>query len=257
MLVIEMHLIRRKSFGLFITGGLVACVLLLTSGNTIPAPARLAISIKHLNGNAALQLDTVKYKNAFGQGYTISKFRYYLGKICLEKRDGSKYLTDKYFLVDEEDASSKNLLFTDVPEGDYKSISFIIGVDSALNCSGAQSDALDPVNGMFWTWSTGYIFLKLEGHADASLSPGHIFEYHIGGFKQPYNCIRKVSLSLGEKGMHASGGKENKIELDVDVAEVLRARNKIDFSKLSSVTDFHNCNLVADNYANMFSIVKQ
>ena len=130
----------------------------------------------------------------------------------------------------------------------------MIGVDSIHNCSGAQSGALDPVNGMFWTWSTGYIFLKLEGHADASASSGHIFEYHIGGYAAPNNCIRRVTLSLTAKGLRIEKSKANKIWLKADISEILKNPVTIDFSKLSSVTDHHNAITIADNYMDMFTI---
>ena len=68
----------------------------------------------------------------------------------------------------------------------------MVGVDSARNVSGAQTGALDPAKGMFWTWNTGYIMAKLEGNSPAS--PTGIFEYHIGGFKQNESVIKKPVL---------------------------------------------------------------
>ena len=38
-----------------------------------------------------------------------------------------------------------------------------LGVDSVLNYNGVHEGALDPINGMYWTWQTGYIHCKLEG----------------------------------------------------------------------------------------------
>ncbi len=130
-------------------------------------------------------------------------------------------------------------------------------MDSARNCSGIQSGALDPVNGMFWTWNTGYIFFKLEGRAAASHSTGNTIEYHIGGYKAPANCIRHVTLAfpfpmklMPEEKIAAE------IRIKADAAEVLAKPTAIDFSTLSSVTDFHNADTIADNYADMFSLLK-
>ena len=216
--------------------------------------AKLYIHIEHYAGLQPLQLDTVYYKNELGQTFTVSRFRYYISNIKLKSNNGAEVSLPGYFLVDEEDDESKSITLGNVPVGNYSSVQFIIGVDSLHNCSGAQSGALDPVNGMFWTWNTGYIFLKLEGHADASTSPGHIFEYHIGGYAAPNNCIRKVELDFGKKGLTISDHKDNGIALKADVLQILKSPATIDFSKLSSVTDFHHATTIADNYADMFTI---
>ena len=132
----------------------------------------------------------------------------------------------------------------------------MIGVDSLHNCSGAQSGVLDPINGMFWTWNTGYIFMKLEGKSPASKSPGHIFEYHIGGYKEPTNFIRTASLTFSKEPMRINPDKATSIYIKTDVSKILNGHDQIDFSKMSSVTDFHNSDKIADNYKNMFSIIR-
>ena len=240
---------RRKSI-------LAALVLLMiTTSFTIPVEkAKLFIHLEHFAGPVPLQLDTVYYKNELNQTFTVSKFRYYISNIKLKKADGVEVSLPGYFLVDEADQDSKTITLSQVPEGNYKSITYLIGVDSLHNCSGAQSGALDPVNGMFWTWNTGYIFLKMEGHAEASTSPGHIFEYHIGGYKAPNNCIRKIELFFGKKGLTIYDNKDNELAIRADVLQLLKTPVTIDFSKLSSVTDLNNATTIADNYADMFTI---
>ena len=221
---------------------------------------RLVIMFDHYVGDRLLQFDTVQYKNELGQSYTVTKFKYYIGNIRLKKAKGGEMIFKDYYLVNEEDEASKKIVLNSIPAGDYTGIDFIIGVDSLHNCSGAQSGALDPVNAMFWAWNTGYIFLKLEGKSPASTSPGNIFEYHIGGYKQPSNCIREVSLTFENPititPMAISTGTKE-LHIKADVAEVLKKPTTIDFSKLSSVTDTHNATTIANNYADMFSIESQ
>jgi hypothetical protein len=237
--------------------GIAVCIMLLIITSSFKEPvekAKLYIHIEHYAGLKPLQLDSVYYKNELGQSFTVSKFRYYISNIRLKKTIGPTISLPGYFLVDEADPESKSITLNNVPEGLYSSVSFIIGVDSLHNCTGAQTGALDPVNGMFWTWSTGYIFLKMEGHADASASPGHIFEYHIGGYAAPNNCIRRVELNFGKKGLSIYDNKDNALPLKADVLQLLKTPTVIDFSKLSSVTDHHNATTIADNYADMFTI---
>ena len=239
-----------------IIGCFIACMVAVVVASSFIEPVakvKATILIEHFAGKSLLNLDNSEYQNELGQVFTVSRFRYYISNIRLKNASGTEFESHDYLLVDEAVPESKKITLYNVPAGVYSSISFIVGVDSLHNCSGAQSGALDPVNGMFWTWNTGYIFLKLEGHANTSTSPGHIFEYHIGGYAAPNNCIRKVTLSLGND-FKLTGSNENNIGLKADILEILKSPTPVDFSQLSSVTDFHHAATIADNYANMFSI---
>ncbi len=218
-----------------------------------PSTGNVIIHFNNYVGNDLLNLDSTTYKNQLGQAFSVTNFKYYISNIHLKKADGKEFVSNDYFLVREDEQQTKQLILQNIPEGKYISCSFVIGVDSLHNCSGAQTGALDETNGMFWTWNTGYIFLKLEGKSPVSTSAGHVFEFHIGGYKQPSNCIRKVSLDL--KNVIVSTKKNTSIEIKTDVSEILKSPVTIDFSKLSSVTDAHNSTTIADNYKDMFSIL--
>ncbi len=206
------------------------------------------IDMVHYNGEKKLALDTVTYTNSLNQTYTINRFKYYVSNIVLTHKNGKKYTSTAHFLVNEADDSSKQIVLPDIPRGDYTQIAFTIGVDSMLNTSGVQTGTLDPMNGMFWTWNTGYIFLKLEGKSPASPLPAKLIEYHIGGFKEPANAIRKMVLPI-----HTSN---NRIQIKADIATLLNGKTAVDFTKLPSVTDLRNATTIADNYAFMFSVLK-
>jgi hypothetical protein len=214
----------------------------------------LTVLFDHYVGNKVLQFDTVLYKNEVGQSFIITKFKYYISNIGLKKAGGGTIPYHDYYLINEEEEQSKMISLGHVPPGKYTGIEFTIGVDSIDNCSGAQSGALDPIHAMFWAWNTGYIFLKLEGKSPESKSPGHIFEFHIGGYKEPNNCIRMVSLNFAQS-ISIIPGANKELHIKADVSEIFKTPTAIDFSKLSSVTDFHNATTIADNYMDMFSIV--
>ena len=165
-------------------------------------------------------------------------------------------LFKSYFLVNEHEENSKQITLNNIPEDNYTSIEFMLGVDSVHNCSGLQSGALDPVNGMFWAWNTGYVFMKLDGQAPASKSVGHIFEYHIGGYKQPSNSIRKITLPFKNNKV-VSASNPLLLTLKADVLEVLKTPTTIDFTKLPGVTDTRNASIIANNYADMFSVLEK
>lgn len=214
----------------------------------------LSIRFNHTVDKQPLVLDSLLYKNELGQSYSVTKFKYYISNIQLMNTQGKSISLPGYFLIDEENASSKSIALA-LPNGEYTVLKFVIGVDSLHNCSGAQSGALDEANGMFWAWNTGYIFLKLEGKSAASTAPGKIFEYHIGGYKAPANAIRTVSLPI-EKSIQIKNASTTELILEVNAAELLKTPQSIDFSTMPSVTDTKHATLVADNYKDMFHIKK-
>ncbi len=216
----------------------------------------ITLSFENFAGDSLLKFDTVKYINAVGQKFTISKLRYYISNIHLVSADGNDYLLNDYYLVDEDEPDSKRILLKGVPSGKYSGISFTLGVDSLRNCSGIQSGALDPVKGMFWAWNTGYIFLKIEGKSAQSTSPGNIIEFHIGGYQQPANCIRTIKLNFKEEKVISNNTINSTLKIKADALEIFKSPVNIDFSKLSSVTDFHNAVMIADNYIDMFTIIE-
>lgn len=215
--------------------------------------AQVALHFNHLVNNRLLRLGTAQYQNELKQPFTVSKFKYYVGQLRLSNMKGKDYVSNEYYLIDEEEDLSKYIVLNNVPQGEYNQLSFILGVDSLHNCSGAQSGALDPVNGMFWNWNTGYIFLKLEGSSKYCQTPSNIFEYHIGGFTIDNNCIRKIVLPF-RSPMTVSAGAKSVIQIHTAVDEVLKHPTDIDFTRLPSVTDHRNATLVADNYADIFSV---
>jgi len=246
----------------------IAAIMVAMSFKSVPEK-HLSLHFWNAVAEQKLSLDTVTYRNRSGQDYIVTNFKYYISNIRLTDANGKVFENkDGYYLIREDEPGSKDIELADIPAGNYTSISFMIGVDSLHNCTGAQSGALDPINGMFWTWNSGYIFFKLEGKSPVSKQLGHIFEYHIGGYKSPANCIRNVSMDLTG---HTRGGTamigENKtgdphapmkisdIYIGADVANVFGPKTIIDISKLSSVTDFHNSEKVADNYQTMFSLL--
>jgi hypothetical protein len=196
------------------------------------------------------------YKNAWGEEFTITRFRYYISNIEFITKEGKtiKPGGENYFLLDEEDEFSKNFSTT-IPAGTYNAISFLVGVDSLCNVSGAQTGALDPLNGMFWTWKSGYIMAKMEGRSPASSLPGNLFEYHIGGYKGKENVVKKIILDFpgGEKTFLQN--KITVIEISADALEWFQDPEKLSISSHPScTTPGALARKFADNYADMFSI---
>lgn len=146
------------------------------------------------------------------QSFQVETLRFYLSEITyLQDEDTVWTEPEGYRLMDLADSSSFNIT-SYVPDGlFFDAIRFRLGVDSISGSTGAHTGALDPANGMYWAWHTGYVNLKIEGTCDACPSPIKDFEFHIGGFQNPFNAEREISLKT----------TNNHIELFFDIANLL------------------------------------
>lgn len=194
------------------------------------------------------------YKNENGDSFQLTKFNYYISNIKFNNVDGSSFSEpESYHLVEQETKSSLTFEVSNIPSGTYSSVTYTIGVDSLRNVSGAQTGDLDPAKGMFWSWSTGYIMLKIEGISPKSTQAGNIFMLHAGGFKGDYNVLRTITLTFPNNIV--VNGDENHLHINADVQKALGSPNPVDFSKTNVIMSAGpSGKALANNYQNMFSI---
>ncbi len=216
-------------------------------------PPMLAIELDHLAGASKFYLDST-YTTANGDQITASIFKYYISNVRLVRTDNVEVaIPNTYFLVNQEDETSMSLHMDSLPVGLYKSVKFIIGVDSARNVSGSQSGALDPTNAMFWSWNSGYIFLKIEGTSPSVPSASHDFTFHIGGFQGQTVNYKEVALSFNGDILNLSNNKHPELHLVVDVLEIFDSPTTIDLSTFPSSVTTPNASsvVIANNFADM------
>lgn len=204
----------------------------------------------------ALTFNDDTYTNAAGEEYKITKFKYYISNIKLKKADGSEYtVPESYYLIDASSTASGlvSVNLTNVPTGNYTSMSYIIGVDSARNVSGAQTGALDPANGAFWSWNSGYIFMMFEGTSPQSTATDHVLQYHVGGFRNSTNtnALKTVDLSFGTSTLRVTKVGTPSIHLMVEASKV--AKNRSFASKPAVHMPGADAIAIANDYVNMFS----
>jgi hypothetical protein len=156
-----------------------------------------------------------KYSNPFGEIFEISRFRLYAGNLEPVYTDDhpNTNVSSQYHLIDFSDSASTSVELS-AAEGSFRGIQFILGIDSTDQVRGAQTGALDPIKGMFWTWNSGYQSFKLEGVSPVSDQPAHMIAYHIGGYRYPYSTVWKIRLSA-DKIIQLS--KNNKIIVEIPI----------------------------------------
>ncbi|MCY7292634.1 MAG: hypothetical protein LH615_10700 [Ferruginibacter sp.] len=201
-----------------------------------------------VNGKKIVLNDS-NYTNAFNENYTVSKLKYYVSNIRFIDA-GKNYLKKTVYLID---ASKNNTLYIQRYSTKIKGISFLLGVDSALNCSGAQSGALDPLNDMFWTWNNGYIMFKLEGKSGSSKADNNRIEHHIGGYKGANKTMRKVFLPITENYFN----KNNTITIQLNIDNYWKGIHELHIAETPVISaPGEKAAKSADNFDGMFLIKK-
>jgi hypothetical protein len=175
----------------------------------------------------------------------ISNFKFYISNLQYYKNDSLVYTSNKKaHLIDVSDKNSlhinENKIF------DFDKIKFNIGVDSLTNVSGVFDGDLDPVNGMYWTWQSGYINFKLEGTATHCPARNNKFYWHIGGYLEPFYAMREIELDCNIN---------KPIEIVIQLDELFK---NIDVSKIYNVmSPNEKANQIADVLPKIFKIVKE
>lgn len=229
--------------------------------------AGLSIQFDNIVGDMKLILDNGSYTNALKQQFKVSILQYFISNIKLKTTEGQEFVVpqdDSYFLINEADAASQ-FAKVQVPVADYQSLTFTIGVDSLRSTMDVskRTGVLDPAgdhttSGMYWSWNSGYIFLKLEGSAPDTGSDDKKIRYHIGGFggysAPGINNIKTVTIDLRAAGIaKVRKDRNSNIHLFADIMKVFNGPSNISFATNPTVMSGSFSTVVANNYVNMFS----
>jgi hypothetical protein len=201
----------------------------------------------------------ISYFNSLGEEYSVNRFKYYLSNIRLIKPDSSRYyLPETYWLMDAENPLSLLNKLNKVAAGKYIGIEFMIGVDSVTLAKGVQGGALDPSNGMVWSWTTGYVFVKMEGRCPLA-GTDSLFAYHISGYHDydGTNSLRWSTVYFNGQTIEVNKSLNTQIQIKTDVQEFFKNPSDWSISDAPIVTSPGQLPpIVADNYKDMFSFVK-
>ena len=143
-----------------------------------------SFQFRFLYGGKPLVLnDSTVYKTATGQAITISEVKFYIGSVLFLNKSNTVYHQNSYHLVDYSDTKSLSWTFDKAISQPYDEVDITIGVDSLATIAGVGKGDLDPTKGMYWTWNSGYINIKIEGRSMACPTPKHQFNFHLGGYQ--------------------------------------------------------------------------
>ncbi len=192
-----------------------------------------------------IDVNAPKYLPYGKDSLTIETFRCYISNVRFLK-NGKDIYTEKnsYHLLDAADGKMQ-VTFNNVID-DFDAVSFDLGIDSVTNVSGVMGGDLDPVNGMYWAWQSGYINFKLEGKSNVCATRNHEYSFHIGGYAGRDKAVQHVVLKI-----HQS----NIIDISVNIDQFLGG---IDLSEQNSVMiPGPEAVSLAERLAGIFQIVQQ
>ncbi len=173
--------------------------LLLTAGackkdhDDQPTAHEVTLELEHLTPAGTAFALNQPYTNAAGESYQLSAVKYYISNVKLMRADRTTGWAEpaSYHLLDLEADNDLEIELDDVPNADYVSLTFSLGVDSVANASIDKPGDLSPNLGMLWTWDTGYKFMKVEGTHSTGAVPAPGLVIH-PGTNRAYRTVTMV-----------------------------------------------------------------
>lgn len=215
---------------------------------------KLTVNVSNeIKGNA-INFGAREYTNEAGNLYSVNLLKYYISNFTLIANDNSERNFGNYKLINGMDTATCHFSFDSVTNGTYKAIRFSIGVDSGRNHSGLQEGDLDPINGMIWTWQTGYIFFKHEGQFTSSRGTTAPIIFHLGTDK----AFTTIELPVAAFQINSN---DKTVSLKLDLNTLYKTPNVIDFNydsvrQSTAFEDDHWINQMKANLANSFTVSK-
>jgi hypothetical protein len=162
-------------------------------------------------GKSSVELNK-QYITPIKDTIALKSIKCYISSIQIDYSDNTFFKQkESYHLIDIENPKSWDIPITLSNDKIITKVVFNIGIDSLTNTSGALNGDLDPLNGMYWAWQSGYINLKIEGESSSCKTRKNEFHFHIGGYLPPFATMRKIELILDKKA--------NKINIGMDLNE--------------------------------------
>ncbi len=172
-------------------------LLCLSAANAQQERSDFQLNFRPFVGSVPLQLDTI-YTLDNNQTIEFSTLKCYISGVEVLRNDSVIFTkkNNSYHLLDASNEPSLHIPLSQLPAGQGTHVRFYLGIDSATTTSGALGGDLDPTRGMFWTWQSGYIHTKIEGKCSRSRGRNREFEFHLGGYRSPFNSLQTITLPL-------------------------------------------------------------
>lgn len=196
-----------------------------------PRGGILSVNMKHEVNGKPIELDKFLYMTQAGDSFQVTLLQYFVSNFEFHSPETGWKKMDHYQLVRLKDANTFNFDF-EMPFGNYDSLRFYVGLDSAANHDIDRVGDLDAGYGMIWTWNSGYIFYMFEGkfvNKDDMVLP---FAYHIGGD----SYLLKYELPIASTKTLTVANHTGTIDLRLELDEIFKSPTLIDLNTVPLVS---------------------
>ncbi len=173
------------------------------------------------------------------QKIQFENIRFFIAEIELENNDGSSTSLSEVELINLSGkdavtaAEGESVSFEEIKGGDYKSITFHIGLSERLNnLKPADIEATSPLqDGTYWSGWGSFIFSTVEGKADLDNDgiAEHNMVYHIGG-----NQSVRPKTFAGE--VEIKNNKTTTLNFEIDLKDMFMGNGQpFDIEKFSAI----------------------
>ena len=192
----------------------------------------LQIQITPKVSGERLQPASLRYRTSTGETFSITRVSYIVSHFELQRDDGTWLECSNSVAWLDHEQNRDSIRLDNIPAGEFRTVRFLVGLETNLNHADIAkfpaNHPLNPeVNGLYWGWQGGYIFLALEGlwrNASGELDG---WAYHLA---RDTNAVR-IALAAALEITN-----ETKLEVDFDLAAVLNAPRPLSFAKDGSST---------------------
>ena len=210
----------------------VFCIALCLCACGSSQAADLEIELTPRFSGDPLQTGSLRYQTAARETFSVTRLSYILSGFALEGVDGSWYESTNTFAWIDLERSRSSLRVAGVPAGVYRSLRFHVGLDEEVNRGAftnySSDHPLNPnLNGLHWGWQGGYVFLAIEGRWRNAAGVLDGWSYHLA------RETNRVRINLGA---NLDLTRDARLELDFDLASLLRAPRPVSFEEDGSTT---------------------
>jgi cytochrome c peroxidase len=231
------------------------CVAVGCAWNVASA-ATLQVQITPKVSGEDLQPASFRYHTSAGETFSITRVSYLVSDFALQRDDGSWLeLSNSVAWLDFEQ-NRDTVRLGNIPSGEFLSLRFSVGLSATLNHANITNfpagHPLNPdVNGLYWGWQGGYVFMALEGLWRNAAGELDGWAYHLA---RDTNTVRITLAAPCEIT------NETRVQLDFDLATVLNAPRPLSFARDGSSTHSRDGDPVAaalvKNLAGAFCVQK-
>jgi len=223
--------------------------------NTFVSTQRAAVlfHMHHYINDTHVGAGTMGYDDS-GRRYQVNIAKFYISQITFHGADGTDWQSyAKYSLIS---IGGEEYLVDSVPVGNYKSVSFTIGLDPTTNKTSPDqysSGPLSPQTPSMWFGDVdkGYIFMNIQGKADTTAAQNGAlntaFSYQVG----TDNLSRIVNMS--NHSFSLTAGEAEVLDIKVDYSVFLQSLNFKTQTTCTPFTDAIMATMFANRETKMFS----